>query len=288
MIAKLPGLAPRHFDALPRLPQRTDHRHTRRRRRRERRRLAGALALWLLIPLTQAGAAPAIHRFYGYAFDAPSGKYLYTEVHQHAYEGERWINGTVRYYAADNRLIGEKTLDFSQDPYVPVFRLRLPIDHYEEAVTAIHSETIEVEKVVGGKSEREHVDRAPGLVADSGFHSFVVDHLEDLHAGRTVSFPIVVPGRLNSYRFRLTNAGEGTIDGHPVIHIRGEPDSLLRLVAPVLSLTYDLQTHYLIEYRGVSNIHDPATGKAYASVRIIYPLKPPAGAPLLLPPFDGG
>ncbi len=255
------------------------------------RRLLPALGILLgLLGTAASGHAAASHeqhRFYGYAFDEATGRYLYTEVHSHQYDGDHWLGGTVRYFAPDNRLIGEKTLDFSQDPYVPVFRMRLPLERYEEAITSVTGGGIEMEKSVEGKREHDRIDRNAGMVADAGFHSFVVDHLDDLQKGKTVQFPFVVAGRLTSYRFRLVKAGEGTVDGHPVLKLRGEADSLLRLVAPALSLTYDLTTHYLVEYRGVSNIHDPATGKAYPAVRIVFPSHPPAGAPSVLPAFEG-
>lgn len=249
-----------------------------------------ALSL-LLLGLLSAGTASAasreIHRFYGYAFDQASGRYLYTEVHRHLYEDDRWVSGDIRYFAPDGQLIGEKTLDFSRDPFVPVFRLSLPREGYEEGISAVSSTGIDAEKLSHGQRERAHLDRVPQMVADSGFHSFIVEHLEDLQRGRVVSFDFVVAGRLTHYRFRLVKVAESQVDGHPALQIRAEPDSLLRLLAPALLLTYDLQTHYLIEYQGVSNLHDPATGKAYASVRLVYPSRPPAGAPAILPPLDG-
>jgi hypothetical protein len=256
-----------------------------------------ALRLLLPVALVCAGsllttapvqaASHEVHRFYGYAFDEASGKYLYTEVHNHQYDGDRWLSGTVRYYGPDNRLIGEKTLDFAQDPYIPLFRLKLPQQKYEEAVTAISATGVDMERLSEGRLEKGHLDRVPGLVADAGFHSFIVDHLDELRAGKTVPFPFAVAGRLTSYRFRLSRTGEAQQDGHPVLRLKGEADSLLRLVAPALSLTYDLTTHYLVEYHGVSNMHDPATGKAWPAVRIVFPARPPAGAPSPLPSFEG-
>jgi hypothetical protein len=50
------------------------------------------------------------------------------------------------------------------------------------------------------------------------------------------------------------------------------------LIAPALDLLYDPSTRRLLEYRGVSNILDPATGKVYKKVRISYSAKPPAEA----------
>ena len=69
------------------------------------------------------------------------------------------------------------------------------------------------------------------------------------------------------------------------MELRVEPDSLLRLLVDPLRLSYDVGNHHLLEYVGVSNIHDPATGSAY-NVRIIYPSQAPPDAPKTLPPLD--
>jgi hypothetical protein len=248
--------------------------------------LRSLLLLVVLVPaLGQATAGRAVHRFYGYAFDQSSGRYLYTEVHRHVYQDDRWVNGTIRYYGADGLLIGQKTLDFSQDPFVPLFRLSLPGEGYEEGISAVAPEGIEIDTLKRGQRERLRLDRVPEMVADSGFHSFVVQHLDALRLGQTVTLDFIAVGRMQVFRFRLDKVAETVVDGHPALQIRAEPDSLLRLLAPRLLLTYDLQTHYLLEYRGISNLHDPVTGKGLM-VRLVYPAHPPAGAPTTLPPLD--
>jgi hypothetical protein len=74
-------------------------------------------------------------------------------------------------------------------------------------------------------------------------------------------------------------------DGKPAITLAIEPDSLLRLFVDRLDLTYEVKTRYLLEYRGVSNMHDEKTGKAF-NVRIIYTDQPPKDAPANLPPLQ--
>jgi hypothetical protein len=250
-------------------------------------RLSLALIVFAtLVTALPASAAKEPRRFYGYAFDDATGKYLYTEVHQHLYDGDRWLNGTVRYFSPDNHLMGEKVLDFSKDPYIPVFHSKFPAEKYEEAIANLTSSVIELEKSFEGKREKAQLDRQPGMVADAGFNSYIVDHLSDLAAGKTAQFSFIVAGQLTNYSFRLKKAGEGALDGHPILKIKGELDSLLRYLVSPLQLIYDLQTKSLVEYRGTSNLHDPQTGKAYSSVRIVYPSKPPSGAPAQLPSFD--
>src|SRR3546814_12602633 len=80
------------------------------------------------------GAAAETLKFYGYAYDLKTNRYLYTEVHHQNVDGVRWLGGTILYYAADGTLIGDKTLDFSADPYIPVYRFDMKTDGYHEEI----------------------------------------------------------------------------------------------------------------------------------------------------------
>lgn len=247
------------------------------------------LLLMLLLasgPIQAAGVNDGDHRFYGYAYKLGSQEYLYTEVHQQTIANDRWVRGAIRYYDPEGILIAEKTLDYTQDPYIPVFTLDVPGRGYSEAITAVSEQGIEMSRVSRGKGERvKTFPRETPMAADSGFHSYLCDHFEALLAGESVDFNFAVAGNLATYRFRARKTGEVTVDGVEAITVRVEPDSLLRLLAPPLDLTYDPATLKLIEYQGLSNLHDPATGRAY-NVRIVYPAEPPSDAPQPLPPLD--
>ena len=239
----------------------------------------------LLVSAAACGAR-AEGSFYGYAYDLASGKYLYTEVHQPRYEGGKEVASTIRYVAADGKEIGKKTLDYRADAYVPKFRFDLPGEGYAEAITA-NGKSIEMLKVSGkGKPEkRKTIQREGGLTAaDSGFNHAVQDNLAKLLKGETVNFQFAVAGRLDSYSFKISKVGEGTFEGKPAVKLLVQADSLLRFVAPDLNLLYDVPGKRLLEYKGVSNIHDPATGKAY-NARIVYLAKAPDDAPKNLPPL---
>lgn len=243
--------------------------------------LAGVL---LSLAAASAQAATTVSRFYGYAYDQKTNKYLYTERHEQRLDGTRWVGGTIDYYAPDGSLMASKTLDFSADPYIPVFRLEIPKLQYAEAITEVRRDTVVMQKTNRGKTETGTVARTPGMAADSGFHNAIVDHFGELMAGEPLRFKLGVAGELDTFSFRCTKAGEVTIDGHRGMKLLVALDSLLRLLAGPLEITYDVETRHLLEYRGISNLHDPATGEPY-NVRIVYPDKPPADAPKNLPPL---
>src|SRR3546814_4506954 len=87
-----------------------------------------AVALSLCLAWSTGAAAETL-KFYGYAYDLKTNRYLYTEVHHQNVDGVRWLGGTILYYTADGTLIGDKTLDFSADPYIDRKSTRLNSSH---------------------------------------------------------------------------------------------------------------------------------------------------------------
>jgi hypothetical protein len=241
------------------------------------------LALVLAAFTVAANAADREVEFRGYAYDLDTGRFLYTEVHRQVVDADRWVGGTITYYGPDGGRIGHKVLDFRKDPYVPVYRLDLAAGGgYVEGITAVGDDTIELEKKGYNSSKRRtaSVKRRGTMVADSGFHSFLRDRFDDLVAGKPVPFTFVVSGELDTFKFRAQRIADGTFEGKPAVRLQVEPDTLLRLLAEPLEVLYEPAQRKLLEYRGVSNVHDPRTFEAYR-VRIIYPSAPPSDAPPL-------
>lgn len=246
-------------------------------------RMLGAIVLMLMA--VAARAEPEVQRFYGYAYDLKTNRYLYTEAHGQKTDGKRWLSGSIKYYAPDGAPLGNKTLDFSANPYVPLYRLDLPGEGYSEGIERIDAGALQMTRTERGKTETASLKMLPAMVADSGFHAYIVDHFEALQAGRTLHFTLAVAGQLTSYRFRAKKLGDTMFDGKSAVRIQIELDSLLRILADPLLLLYDEKQHRLLEFLGISNIHNPQTGDVY-NVRIAYYDRPPADAPRNLPPLE--
>ncbi|HKY92201.1 MAG TPA: hypothetical protein VJM11_14225 [Nevskiaceae bacterium] len=253
-----------------------------------RRRIAGA---WLgLAAMLFAGACAAeavadgTYRFYGYAYDLESNRYLYTEVHRATIVDRRWKGGTIDYFAPDGRRIGHKDLSFATDPFIPVFRFEMPELGYAESITGLDPR-VELSRSEKGKAAQKALERKPDMAADSGFHNYLLAHFQELLAGKAVPFVFVAAGRLDAFKFRAKRIEDTTWEGRKAVRFQVEADSLLRLVAPSLLVTYDPEQERLLEYRGISNVHDPATGEPF-NVRIAYHTDPPPDAPRPLPPLE--
>jgi len=241
----------------------------------------GILASLVLTGSVMTHAAIREERYLGYAVDQASGRYLYTEVHRHQYDNTRWLSGSIRYIAPDGQLLGEKQLDFRANPYVPVMRYQLKSPLYEELITTVDAKRFVMEQRKGGKAERASQAVVANQAADSGFNAFLVDHLDDFAAGREVPLRFAVIGQLDQYRFRVKPVAKLMLAGEPALRLRVEPDSLLRLLVDPIEVIYGLTSRQLLNYRGVSNVLDPATAKAYV-VEISYRDKPKS-VPLKLP-----
>ncbi|MFZ4499032.1 MAG: hypothetical protein ACOYMX_04950 [Burkholderiales bacterium] len=234
----------------------------------------------LVLGLIAATASAESLRFYGYATQLDTGKYLYTELHEQELEGGKVQTATISYFDVAGKLVSRKTLDYRQNRTIPIFRAESLEQGYVEALRGISGGKLDLLKVTRERGEESKQLSVPKgqVAADSGFNHLVQDNLPKLLAGETVQFHPVVAGGLDVYHFRAKKVGDETFEGAPAALLRVEADSLLRLIAPALDLLYDPSTRRLLEYRGVSNILDPATGKVYKKVRISYSAKPPAEA----------
>lgn len=239
----------------------------------------------LVLVLGAEAHAAEVRRFRGYAFDLDSDRYLYTEVHEQTWDNGRWTAGRIRYYQPDGSLLGDKQLDFRANPSVPVFRFEMAPQQYLESITAVQGGDVALRKVVSGKVRQQTLALDADTAADSGFHNYLLDRFDALLGGQTLAFRFIVAGNLDAYRFRARRVGETAFDGRTAVRLRVEPDSMLRYLVDPLELLYDARTRELLEYRGISNVHDPATRKAYTA-RIVYTREPPAGAPARLPPLE--
>lgn len=218
-------------------------------------------------------------RVVGYVRDANTQRYLYTEVHEQnlAADGATQT-GVTTYYDAQGREIGRKTLDFRAHRTVPIYRMDLPALGYSEGISRNLPQAL-VFKRDKDQEERNTLPLGEGPVAaDEGFNQLLLDQLDTIRQGDTFKFGLIAAGRIDRFSFRARRIDEQTADGIMLLRVRVEPDSMLRMVVPAITLVYDIKARRLMRYEGMSNLIDPETGKAYRHVSIVYGGTPPAEA----------
>lgn len=211
-------------------------------------------------------------RFVGEARDLKTGEFLYTEAHEQRFENGRWVQGLITYRTPAGESIGEKSLDFRNDPFVPEMRMRLPGMSYEEAISRVDGSGAVVYAQRGSERKEGRISRSPEapLAADSGFHALIQTKMPALAKGDEVALRFGVVGRRDQYRFKISKVGETSLGGKALIILSAAPDSFLRVFADPLKLVYERDSGRLVVYKGPSNIPNPATGKV-PSIRMDYP-----------------
>jgi hypothetical protein len=219
----------------------------------------GCLSMGLLTPAEAA-------RVTGQVRDAATQRVLYTEVHEQTLAADLDPQG---------REFGRKVLDFRANRTVPRYRLDLPSQRYAEGIAEVGPE-IALFKTDQGQEQRKRLPLSKGKVAaDSGFNQLLQDHMGAIKAGQTLAFVLIVPGKTDQYQFRARKQpGDAT-----QLRVAVEPDSMLRWVVSPIELVYNTEGTRLLQYTGLSNVLDPATGQVYPRVQIQYGYAPSSEPP---------
>lgn len=228
------------------------------------------LLLWLCFPLQLWASS---ERFVGYAQDLESGRYLYSELHNHQLAQGCWETGTVWYRDAQGKLLASKQLDFRESPFLPLMRFRIEGRDYRDEIQSILAKALVVQRSRDGRIDSARVPRIKDQAADAGFHHYILAHLPELAAGKTVKLNFVVAGQGDQYRFRMVPVAVQA----DRVRLRVEPDTLLRWLVDPLLLDYSVAEQRLLQYEGASNLFD-ADGSLY-SVRIVFSDTPPSFVP---------
>jgi hypothetical protein len=236
------------------------------------------LALGLLLAV-QAALADEPTRTHAYVYDLDTGRYLYTEVHEPTLAAGKVVSSVVRYVMPDGKEFGRKTIDFTGDEFVPGYRLDLTQEGYAEGIARDGGNFTLMRQRAGGTAETESIAKEGLVAADAGLVRLLRARFDALSRGETVSFRVLAPSRLSSYKFRARRIDDTTFEGKPATRVQVDMDSMLKLFAGPLLFTFG-EDGRIVEFRGPTNVRNPANGKDYV-VRLAFYSTPPKDAPPL-------
>jgi stearoyl-CoA desaturase (delta-9 desaturase) len=212
---------------------------------------AAASALTAATMLLPSRASASVERFEGTA-RSPEGQIAYVEEHEVRRESGRLVAAETRYLSPEGQLIAVLRSDYTRDPFAPDYRFE---DLRTGSVEVVRRIEGGVELFANGRWRLLPPDGSLPLVAGQGLDRFARARIEELVRGGELRVEMVLPSRLDSYRFRVRAEAAGE-DG--LVRVRIEPASLLlRLLAPSIVAEYDRATGRLLRYRGVSNLAGP-------------------------------
>jgi hypothetical protein len=216
--------------------------------------------------LTKSGlAATDVETFTGRAVNRTGGL-EYVEHHTVLYKNGKVSQSETIYYDAASEQIGDLVSNYSHGPQFGSYSFRDIRAQYEDGAK-VQVDQIRLFRRASPEADLEDgfLPKEDNQIVGQGFHQFIVQNLERIAQGEIFHVRLVMPSRLDQYRFRIIKR---RIEGN-TLYIRLEIDNwFLRLFAPHIDTEYDLQTRRLLRYEGVSNLED-ASGK-HSKVTITY------------------
>jgi hypothetical protein len=233
------------------------------------------------------GAAPAAP---GVQAEAPYGgaavdiehemRPAYSEEHRERTADGKFVGTHSLFKDPQGRLMAERDLDYTRFPYKPDYVFKDLRNGYEEG-SRVDGDVVRVyyrDSLKAAPKEKALKVPEP-CVVNGGFNVFLKDHWKDLDAGKRIPFYMIIPARLDYYRFvaymdAARNLTDKEAAGRKSKVVVVEPQSaLLRLVLTPIVITYDASNLRQIRYQGIVNVAD-AKGRSLR-VRIDYPGRGP-------------
>jgi len=228
-------------------------------------------AIVLALGLIGLADASDTREFIGYGYTLEGNEFRYIEYHRQLLDdGGNVTAWTVDFWNADGDKIAEKRFEPGATPSIPAYEFRMLTNGYQEGIRGTGGPEITLyrQKPDQDAESVKALEPRSEACADSGFDHYVREHWETLRSGERLQFQFIAAGRLNAYAFKAEKTGETEFEGRPAMTLKVSLDSVFGLFIDPLHLTYDLDSRYLKEYRGIGNMQN-AAGKVYP-VRVSY------------------
>jgi hypothetical protein len=212
----------------------------------------------------------------GTAFDTERSVPAYTEEHLERFQQGRHIFTQTLYKSPDGKAIGERDLDFARFSFKPDYVFKDVRNGYEEG-SNVEAADIRVHYRDSAKAPvHEKSLKVPEpCVVNGGLGLFLKENWAALAGGKRLAFNMVVPARLDYYRFvayldvkRVLSEKDAVGRKSQAIVIEPQ-SSLLRMLLPTIVMHYDVKTLRLVRYQGIVNVAD-AKGRSLR-VQVDYP-----------------
>ena len=234
----------------------------------------------IAISLASAADTTFAPAYRGSAYDMERKAPAYVEEHRESLVAGKRVCERTDFLGPDGKAMAVRSLDFGRFACKPDYLYRDLRNGYEEGAA--------VDPAKGAAEIRVHLRdsaRAPfqekrievpePCVINGGVGEFVRQRWDDLAAGKKAPFNMVIPARLDYFRFeayvdRKYALTSGEAKGRTYMPVVVEPrNAVLSMLLPTIVLYLDVASKRLIRYQGIVNVAD-AKGRSLR-VRTDYP-----------------
>ncbi len=200
----------------------------------------------------------------GYAYDKQTKQLVYTEDHYENYVDGLILTSRVIYRDPSDKIIASKTVDFTNNKFMPEFALQNTENGHKEITRYVQSEY----EVLFSKKETESEKQASlnypdDGISDAGFDNFIIKNWQQLAAGEVFKRDFLIPSMMDFIKFRIYQYEVIDEEGESLRLINIEPDNfLIRAFAGTTKLYYEKDKPKLKMFDGVSNMRD-SNGENY-------------------------
>ncbi|MEM7184988.1 MAG: hypothetical protein AAF518_29105 [Spirochaetota bacterium] len=201
--------------------------------------------------------------FRGNAYDAKSGKFLYSENHTEYYRDGKHHHSVVLYRARGGKILVRKYITFAYSKTKPSYTLKDKRDGYLERVRN-KGKVLQVQFQKNRKQslKSENIKNTWDTVVDGGFDYYIRQNWDKIVKSPR-KFLFVAPSQQDSFRFRISYVKRLKYKGSDCAKFEMVlSNAMLRLLVKPITLYYTVSDRRLKGYRGISNIND-SKGKSY-------------------------
>jgi hypothetical protein len=227
-------------------------------------------------PAFPQGDTTASPPYRGSAFDTERQVSAYVEEHVEGFLKGKHVYTHTAFLAADGKRMAERTLDFGRYEFKPDYLYRDLRNGYEEGAQVGATDIrVHFRDSARAPLKEKRIQVPEPCIINGGVGEFVKQRWGELAAGKKVPFNMVIPARLDFFRFvayvdhkyAMTDA---ETKGRKYLPVVIEPKStVLSMLLPTIVMYEDAKTLRLIRYQGIVNVAD-AKGRSLR-VRVEYP-----------------
>ena len=217
-------------------------------------------------PSEPASAAPrdsAAPVYRGSAYDYENKVPAYTETQSERYRNGKHVSTHTVFVGAGGKPIAERTLDFSLREFDPDYLYKDLRNGYEEGARTEGADIVVHFRDSKNAERKEKRIKVPGpCIINGGVGKFVKSRWAEIAAGKKVSFNMVIPARLDFFRFeayvdRKYSLKPEESNGREYLPVVIEPkNSVLSMLLPAIVMYENPATQRMVAYQGIVNVAD--------------------------------